>query len=265
MRRALIVLQVALVVGVVPACKEEAAPVESKPVVVIREIPCAPCPACPVAEAQGEKKAGKSDAPGPVETVLYHLTDIYEPVLFKHEEHVEYEENCEACHHHSSEVDPTPPCRECHGAPFRDDLAQPGLKGAYHRQCMGCHKKMGSGPLTCGGCHKGKTLEEQKKVELARRYVPAKMELGHLSDKYAPAPFDHAQHVDSTEQCSDCHHHDKDYEVAPPCRSCHNTADTPAGERRLGLKDAYHKQCIGCHKEADDGPTDCDDCHEEKE
>jgi hypothetical protein len=37
----------------------------------------------------------------------------------------------------------------------------PTLLGAYHRQCLGCHKAMGGEekerPQSCTGCHKEKT------------------------------------------------------------------------------------------------------------
>jgi len=120
---------------------------------------------------------------------------------------------------------------------------------------------MEAGPLKCKECHEAKTVEAQKQEELARRFVPAKMKLGHLASQFGPAPFDHSQHVGVTEHCDECHHHSKDFEVAPPCRSCHNTAETEAGSKRLGLKDAYHKQCMDCHKKQGKGPMGCTECH----
>jgi hypothetical protein len=33
---------------------------------------------------------------------------------------------------------------------------------------------------------------------------------------------------------------------------------------RLGLKAAYHQQCMGCHQEMNKGPIDCAGCHRKK-
>jgi len=48
----------------------------------------------------------------------------------------------------------------CHGQGFDSKQpARPGLKAAYHGQCMGCHKSMAlKKPLNtdCVGCHKEK-------------------------------------------------------------------------------------------------------------
>lgn len=65
---------------------------------------------------------------------------------------------CAGCHHNSP-VSKTPPkCASCHGKPF--DAARgdrPGLKGAYHQQCMGCHNRMKlekPADTACAECHK---------------------------------------------------------------------------------------------------------------
>jgi hypothetical protein len=89
---------------------------------------------------------------GPEVSTLRTLERMYEPVTFSHGMHTLVTDDCGTCHHHS---DPgqTPACKECHGAPFDPkDLNMPGLKGAYHLQCMGCHKEMG-GPRGCIECH----------------------------------------------------------------------------------------------------------------
>ncbi|QJB56851.1 sulfate respiration complex hexadecaheme cytochrome HmcA [Pseudodesulfovibrio sp. zrk46] len=70
---------------------------------------------------------------------------------------------CAGCHHNSP-ISKTPPkCGSCHNKPFdpaRPDM--PGLKAAYHGQCMGCHTAMKlekPSNTTCNdaeGCHKKK-------------------------------------------------------------------------------------------------------------
>ena len=68
---------------------------------------------------------------------------------------------CQGCHHHSPAAKKPPSCSSCHGAPFdENNILRPGLKAAYHRQCMECHEVMGiEKPVAtdCTGCHKKKT------------------------------------------------------------------------------------------------------------
>ncbi|MBZ5496337.1 MAG: Ni/Fe-hydrogenase cytochrome b subunit [Acidobacteriia bacterium] len=63
---------------------------------------------------------------------------------------------CSACH---DDMAPNPPqsCNRCHGLSNEpDDPSRIGLKGAYHRQCIGCHErqlKPASAPTECASCH----------------------------------------------------------------------------------------------------------------
>jgi len=68
---------------------------------------------------------------------------------------------CQACHHNTPAGAKKPPrCVNCHGKPFDDKQPnRPGLKAAYHGQCMSCHKAMDlKKPVNtdCVGCHKEK-------------------------------------------------------------------------------------------------------------
>jgi len=120
---------------------------------------------------------------GPDAVVLDSLAELYEPVQFNHAMHVELAEGkCAKCHHHTTGAAPLEPrclachkggidggvyaCRDCH--PLKrfeaDYLAsltanpqlyhndKPGLKGALHRNCLGCHVDNG-GPSGCKDCH----------------------------------------------------------------------------------------------------------------
>ena len=107
---------------------------------------------------------GKSKTPraGPQTLTLSQLEQIYEPVSFAHEMHTLLAEDCAVCHHHSA-AGQTPSCSTCHGAPFDpDNLNMPGLKGAYHLQCMDCHKEMETGPTGCTECHAKKVEKTEK-------------------------------------------------------------------------------------------------------
>jgi hypothetical protein len=103
-----------------------------------------------IAPIKKQIKEASKDRPEIV--TLSSLERRYEPVIFSHAMHTEMAENCAACHHHSPSGQ-TPACRECHGEPFNPkNLNMPGIKGAYHLQCMGCHQEI-SGPVGCTECH----------------------------------------------------------------------------------------------------------------
>ena len=63
---------------------------------------------------------------------------------------------CQGCHHHSPASPKPPACLNCHSRPFDEgNLAKPGIIGAYHQQCMGCHDAMAiEKPKACVDCHK---------------------------------------------------------------------------------------------------------------
>jgi octaheme c-type cytochrome (tetrathionate reductase family) len=123
--------------------------------------------------------------------------------------------------------------------------------------------------------------------------------LNKTNDYYEPVRFTHRTHdVNSGSTCSLCHHRqgsnmndrvgDDIYKMhaeidvrisGTPCIACHkdltekqfqkcsqchlssNESDFPA---RIGLKGAYHRQCIACHQnqpKTAHAPTDCVSCH----
>jgi len=66
---------------------------------------------------------------------------------------------CAGCHHYSplEPRKPVPGCRTCHDAKAVNVSGRPDLMGAYHQQCLGCHRQTGGTeekmPQTCDGCH----------------------------------------------------------------------------------------------------------------
>lgn len=64
----------------------------------------------------------------------------------------------------------------------------------------------------------------------------------------------------ATQSCSACHVFPKDGSLPPSCLECHE-ADEVDLESTPGKTDAFHAQCINCHKEADAGPVECASCH----
>jgi hypothetical protein len=69
---------------------------------------------------------------------------------------------CAGCHHLApiTKNEQVPQCRTCHTVRKEPTGAIPALLGAYHQQCLGCHKEMGGAeeemPQDCAGCHEEK-------------------------------------------------------------------------------------------------------------
>lgn len=113
----------------------------------------------------------------PEKIVIKDMVNKYGPVEFPHRKivhalqeslkdsklatyfHSEKGTLCQGCHHKSPPAQKPPRCGNCHGRPFDEkNLSKPGKMGAYHIQCMGCHKEMGiEKPMGCTECHKEKT------------------------------------------------------------------------------------------------------------
>ncbi len=142
--------------------------------------------------------------------VLNERTDGYEPVAFAHRIHDELTGgDCGICHHRYSfdaddrvgediaelhgmmdiglggpcascheDMSDNPPqsCVRCHRLPNeRDAPSRLGLKGAYHRQCMGCHERSiqpAPAPTECDSCHHPWTPDHGLLVDLTGRPSP---------------------------------------------------------------------------------------------
>jgi hypothetical protein len=65
---------------------------------------------------------------------------------------------CEGCHHNGSIGREPALCANCHSRPFDErNLFKPGLYGAYHQLCIGCHDSMEmEEPAKCITCHPDK-------------------------------------------------------------------------------------------------------------
>lgn len=113
------------------------------------------------------------------------LSGLYGPVEFNHAGHAEMA-YCSDCHHHTVGAPPTRwYCIKCHEKPVEVDTVncedchsadrfgskylatlddpelfhkeKPGLKGAFHLNCIGCHQEI-TGPTGCEDCH---TMNEE--------------------------------------------------------------------------------------------------------
>ena len=118
------------------------------------------------------------DAP---ETVtIGGLSNLYQPVVFSHKHHSKLA-RCKDCHHHTTgQQDMDPNCIRCHAQsketsvvscsachskkqfypeqvaagnnPNIYHIDKPGIKGAYHLNCIPCHTEK-NGPTGCQDCH----------------------------------------------------------------------------------------------------------------
>jgi len=114
----------------------------------------------PGTEESSEPSGTEPARVAPDLVTINSLEKLYGPVQFSHAMHVEIAGDCADCHHHG-EKGQTPPCGACHGKPFdAGKMNMPGLKGAYHLQCMNCHKQMESGPTGCTDCHAKKMKKD---------------------------------------------------------------------------------------------------------
>jgi hypothetical protein len=102
--------------------------------------------------------------------ILQKEENDYEPVRFMHKKHAAVVGDCLKCHHYRPE-DPsaseTERCSACHQESFKPEVpGRVGLKAAYHRQCMGCHKEWDKGPVGCTDCHGKQVPDHSKLVQL---------------------------------------------------------------------------------------------------
>jgi cytochrome c553 len=106
-------------------------------------------------------------------------------------------------------------------------------------------------------------------VALPASKAPENVVLNAATSKRAPVPFPHALHVTAVESCVACHHNHEGLTAksnvdVKTCASCHlkpEKAGVPNISDMSLTKNAYHINCITCHKEKAKGPTKCNDCH----
>ncbi len=198
---------------------------------------------------------------GPSVVVLDELEDLYVPVRFDHRTHAVMagmSSGCDTCHHYTPPNSPHPDCRSCHPVEVpHEDLAQPGLKGAYHRRCLSCHAEWDR-DTACEVCHekrRGGALDGTATTACQHsHYRPVELEeLIVFTTGYAPGdrvPFHHRDHSQRYERdCTECHREQS-------CTRCHVTGG--AELHPMGQLDEVdlHDTCFTCHDQ-----QRCDDCH----
>jgi len=224
-----------------------------------KENPCViPCPR--------EKMVSMDQSPeeGPGVLVIDKFkkqSDLYAPVIFSHRLHAEMSGmagGCKMCHHYN------PPgqvigCTDCHELiRKRSDVSKPDLKGAYHRQCIECHRSW-SGKVECESCHalnkdKAKTQAQKPEEKIVKRVHPKiitpstiKFETPKATGKLVT--FYHSQHTELFGlECQSCHSNES-------CGKCHTKIKT--GELKEKSAEQKHELCSNCH----DTKSNCSKCH----
>lgn len=255
------------------------------------------------AAAAEDVGAPAGPALGPDLVILDQLVDLYQPVPFNHKSHAamaEMWDGCATCHHRPPDSpespgehpnlpgpgrqgpDEVPPCRSCHEVSGAgDDIRRPSLKGAYHRQCLNCHREW-SGQNDCVVCHAPRAGTEgaaarsqpprQAADDIVGRMHPPIPEPDFKLFRVRVAPvagpnvlFRHRQHVQTFGvACSACHRRDT-------CSDCHagvgNVDGSSAGAGDGGRRGPQpmqigrtwqetHVPCTTCHAE-----DRCATCH----
>lgn len=99
-------------------------------------------------------------------------------------------------------------------------------------------------------------------VVLASQQSPEKVTIGASAAWFAPVEFSHGVHAEIAGDCVSCHHFSEGQ--AAPCATCHEQQTEVTDAASPSLKVAYHKRCMGCHRDAGSGPVDCEGCHGRK-
>ena len=220
-----------------------------------KEAPClAPCPRVALGH-------------GPDVVLIDQLSNQYVPVIFAHKLHAQMTEmtgGCTLCHHFNPSQKIVR-CRECHSVSGAEDFQKPGLKGAYHRQCLNCHREW-SHKTECAVCHARKTLDSPP-VRMpdptdimgilhpnAEEPIVKKYETKHEPGRLVT--FRHQDHVKRFGfKCVSCHQVDS-------CSRCHKP-DTPTVRSKTFVE--HHSPCSACHETRKEKTESCIHCHSDRE
>lgn len=201
--------------------------------------------------------------------VINELSERYGPVYFSHKLHAQMSDmsgGCQGCHHFNT-TGPILKCNSCHEPNRRrEDVRLPDLKGAYHRQCMDCHREW-SNETGCNSCHELKKNIKVDKKEVVKKYAgkkhPAVIEPTRImyqtnSDKGKIVTFYHDDHSKKFGlSCTSCHKQES-------CTKCHDKrkgSDQKIKPVSTKLTfEQQHKNCISCHSKNES----CTNCHGDK-
>jgi len=127
----------------------------------------------------------------------------------------------------------------------------------YGVACIDCHhhnEEDEESFKACGECHK---TEEPKTVP--ENCLECHEAAGEIEEHHSKNPDESDLHA-----CSECHKQVEDGSVPQVCIDCHEPDEIEGEQKTMNFykrSDAFHKQCIDCHKEYGSGPVDCSSCH----
>lgn len=187
------------------------------------------------------------------------ISDLFQGVIFNHKLHADMAQmgsGCETCHHYSPEGK-IPACGECHGnKKDPNNLSQPSLKGAYHRQCLSCHREW-SHDTKCIVCHLPSSDDilsaEYDSTDIIgishpKISVPTKKVFHTSYEDGDIVTFYHSEHIDRFDlKCVDCHKQEN-------CNYCHSYEQL---DHVAKTEKEVHALCNDCHKK-----DNCDMCHD---
>jgi hypothetical protein len=219
--------------------------------------------------------------PGLIEITVTDEADKLEmpAAVFLHGEHAEALEkrgkDCSACHAKSKNRQG----EEVLSWRFKGvKEAQPSaLKDVYHEGCISCHAKDRAEDAEAYGPQAGECRKcHQEDPEYTAARVAPDMDnalhFRHWGSKEIPDDEGYKTN------CGSCHHqYDKASDKLvyvkfeeEDCSYCHTANPDLEGEVKLDTVEAFHSQCVVCHKQMKEakvekaGPTDCAGCHGEK-
>ena len=274
-----------------PACRRAMWAFWALPLVALVPAVLTARPAAPGPGAQSK------DAPvelGPAVVVLGDLENEFEPVPFDHMGHAKMAQmwdGCVTCHHKpphpnaagdkpaiplrpatapasQAAADTIPACKSCHAVAEADtNIRVPNLKGAYHRQCLNCHREWMTGK-SCMVCHKAKGAQAASTPKpgttsgevLSRMHPPIPEPDTKLYNqmRFMPADgsnvlFRHRGHAEGFGiKCATCHRRNS-------CATCHSAKSETAPPRPLHPGKSWtesHGPCVSCHQK-----DRCRHCH----
>lgn len=213
---------------------------------------------------------------GPENIIIDTLQNIYGPVNFPHKLHAEMSKisgGCIQCHHYNT-TDNIEPCSDCHNKDREKAvITRPDLRGAYHQQCMNCHRKW-SHQTECNSCHTPNdkllaNISSKPKVKTKIKHpqlkTPDKIVFKTFTNKGKMVTFYHDEHINKFGiKCASCH---KD-EVCVACHDVEKAKKVKNGQldkTAKGFKSVTqaHNKCVSCHKT--EVKSNCTFCHSNSE
>ncbi|MBX7256979.1 MAG: cytochrome c family protein [Candidatus Hydrogenedentes bacterium] len=207
-----------------------------------------------------EAPAKIEDNPSPDFVIMDQLSELYVPVVFPHKLHASMTDmgvGCATCHHANPDGHILK-CSACHNGPSEaTNLEKPSLKGAYHRQCLNCHREWDH-KTDCAICHAKRAPGVEVKLPTDPTDIMGSLHPNieapdtkvYDAKELEDAPvvtFHHREHVDVFGlRCVDCHRKQN-------CSTCHDN-----GKREPHVRQDPHEDCVRCHeKETTDNCTYC--------